>query len=167
MDRDGARALEEPPDESDTRSARERATESVTERVFADMSSMVARTSMPEIGMPSEIAPVSTEQEREEDNSASQPGEIRPAKMAPHPPNRTSNIGDRLFDWITTGFAGLIIGIVLLMLAVLFVQGRTTITKFGLGFFTSTTWDSTHDKYGAATSILGSVYTSLLALLLA
>lgn len=86
---------------------------------------------------------------------------------SPHPRARTTGVGDRLFGWVTAGFASAILAILGIMLAVLLIQSRETMTKFGLGFLTSSTWNVDKDVYGAATSILGTVYTSVLALLLA
>lgn len=88
-------------------------------------------------------------------------------KRAPHALSRTSNPGDRIFNLITAAFAALILVIVVAMLAILIAQGRASIARFGLGFLTSSRWDTIHDVYGAAPAILGTVYTSLLALLIA
>ncbi len=85
----------------------------------------------------------------------------------PHARSGIVDWGDRAFTWITGGFATLIIAIVGIMIAVLAYQGRDSITRFGPGFLTSSSWDATRDIYGAAPSILGTVYTSLLALALA
>jgi phosphate transport system permease protein len=92
---------------------------------------------------------------------------IREPKRQPHPPARSSNVGDRIFHVVTTGFASAIIATLLLMVGVLAVQGRLSITTFGAGFFTSSTWDPIRGLFGAEPAILGTVYTSLLALLIA
>jgi phosphate transport system permease protein len=94
-------------------------------------------------------------------------GEVRACKREPHPAPRTFNIGDRIFGAVTAGFAGLILVILGAILLVLGWQARDSITKFGLGFVTSTTWNVNLDAYGAAPAILGTIYTSLLALALA
>lgn len=86
---------------------------------------------------------------------------------APHAPARVRNVGDRIFTAVTTGFAGLILGVLLLMVFILVYQGWPTITKFGFSFLTSTTWDATRDVYGAEPAIVGTLYTSLIALVLA
>lgn len=80
---------------------------------------------------------------------------------------RTFNLGDRVFGWLTAGVAGATLMILGLMLTVLVMQSRDSIAKFGLGFLTSPAWNVDRDSYGAATSILGTVYTSVLALMLA
>jgi phosphate transport system permease protein len=91
-------------------------------------------------------------------------GEIRGAKREPHPPAGTFNAGDRIFRVVTASFAGLILVFLATILLVLGWQARSTITKFGLGFLYGQTWDVNRDIYGAAPAILGTVYTSLLAL---
>jgi phosphate transport system permease protein len=40
-------------------------------------------------------------------------------------------------------------------------------STFGLGFLTGTTWDATHDVYGAGTLLYGTAVTSVMALLIA
>lgn len=120
-------------------------------------------------GAMSARTPVRLESEVVERRSqlVSVPAGPREPKRAPHAELVSSNLGDRVFNAITAGFAGLIIVLVVMMIGVLVVQARTSIVQFGPSFLTSTTWDSVKDVYGAAPSILGTVYTSLLALLLA
>ncbi len=91
----------------------------------------------------------------------------RAPRREPHTLTRTTNLGDQIFNWVTAGFAGLIIAVLLLIVAVLAWQSRLTITRFGLSFISSSTWDTIHEIYGGAPSILGTVYSSILALLLA
>ena len=79
----------------------------------------------------------------------------------------TANVGDHIFNWVTAAFAGLVIVVLVGMLAILFVQSRTTITQYGLSFLTSSTWNPVANEFGGAASILGTVYTSLLAILIA
>lgn len=80
---------------------------------------------------------------------------------------QTFNTGDRVFRWVTTAFAGLVLAIIAAMVAVLAWQSRISIQRFGPSFLYSSTWDPIHNKFGAAPAILGTVYTSLLALLIA
>ncbi|MBV9280650.1 MAG: phosphate ABC transporter permease subunit PstC [Chloroflexi bacterium] len=88
-------------------------------------------------------------------------------RREPHPPAQTPNTGDRVFNWVTAGFAGLIIAILALIIVVLTWQSRLTITHFGLSFLYNSTWNTVTNEFGGEPSILGTVYTSLLALLLA
>lgn len=92
---------------------------------------------------------------------------VQTPKRQPHPEVRTSNLGDRVFRIVTTGFAGIIIAALLVMVGVLFVGARLSITTFGVSFFTSSTWDPIRNLFGAESAILGTLYTSLLALLMA
>lgn len=166
MEADRVQAPNEMPEETDGAAARDQSVGHVADRIFAGLTPIVAQT------------PTSVDAVRTTDGSSLAGRELEPepvsyvdvardARVAPRPPAGHFNLGDRLFGWLTAGFAGLITGILLVMLAVLVVQSRTTITRFGFGFLTSSTWDATRDNYGAATSILGTVYTSLLALLIA
>jgi phosphate transport system permease protein len=68
---------------------------------------------------------------------------------------------------VTAGFAGLIIAVLLLIVVELTWQSRLSIARFGLSFITSSTWNTITNNFGGAPSILGTVYSSLLALLLA
>lgn len=86
---------------------------------------------------------------------------------AAHAPARVHNVGDRIYFGITTGFAALILAILAGMLAVLLYESWASITHFGWTFIRNSTWDPIHNIYGAEPAILGTVYSSLLALLLA
>ncbi|GAC1443958.1 MAG: phosphate ABC transporter permease subunit PstC [Chloroflexota bacterium] len=93
--------------------------------------------------------------------------DMREPKRIPHPIAPTYNVGDRIFGLVTTAFACLIVLILLVMLAMLAIQSRESMSRFGVGFLTSTTWDSIQSNFGAASAILGTVYTSVLALAVA
>jgi phosphate transport system permease protein len=49
----------------------------------------------------------------------------------------------------------------------LFIPALPAITKFGLGFFTSQTWDPVRIQFGALPAIFGTLVTSAIALLIA
>jgi phosphate transport system permease protein len=125
----------------------------------------VARSSAPITLAGTPPAPVTVE--GEEGAVALEPPGVRPARREPHPPTPTYNLGDRIFNWLTAGFAGLILVIIATMVATLAIQSRVAIRAFGLQFFYTSTWDPIHNVFGAAPAILGTVYTSLLALLFA
>ncbi|HZS93810.1 MAG TPA: phosphate ABC transporter permease subunit PstC [Chloroflexota bacterium] len=80
---------------------------------------------------------------------------------------RTSGAGDRVFAAIEFAFAGLILVIMAVMVVTLVVQAWPSITQFGLGFLTSSTWDPIRNIYGAEPAILGTIYSSAIALVLA
>lgn len=98
---------------------------------------------------------------------ASRPATSQVATSPPHAPARVHNLGDRVYFAITGGFAALILVILAGMLAVLLWQSRTSISRFGWTFLRNSTWDPIHNVYGAEPALLGTIYSSLLALLLA
>src|SRR5438477_5368225 len=75
--------------------------------------------------------------------------------------------GDRTFRVIAYGAAGLIMLIAVLFVIALVVPALPAITQFGLGFFTSRTWDPVRNQFGALTPIYGTLVTSAIALLIA
>ncbi len=81
--------------------------------------------------------------------------------------NRYARVGDRVFGaalWICAA------SIPLLLLAIVLELAATAwpaITRFGWRFLLSTTWDPVADVYGALPMIVGTVISSVLALLIA
>lgn len=100
-------------------------------------------------------------------SSEARPATSKEALRPAHAPARVHNIGDRVYFGITAGFAAMILAILVGMLAVLLYESWTSITHFGWVFIRNSTWDPIHNVYGAAPAILGTIYSSLLALLLA
>lgn len=88
-------------------------------------------------------------------------------QRAPRPVTIPQNVGDRVFSALTTGFAALVLAALALMLGILLYQGWPSIRTNGWSFVTGTTWAPAQNIYGAAPSILGTLYTSALALVLA
>jgi phosphate transport system permease protein len=80
---------------------------------------------------------------------------------------RRSSLPDRFFGWAATGAALLTLGLLLAILASLVVGAWPAISKYGLGFLTSTTWDPVKDEYGGLVMIYGTLATSFIALLIA
>jgi len=78
-----------------------------------------------------------------------------------------SSNGDRVYRWVTTGFALFIPILLLLIAAEVFVAGWPALSKFGIGFFTGTEWDPVNGRFGAAPALFGTIVSSLLALILA
>lgn len=85
----------------------------------------------------------------------------------PHPVSIPKNAGDRVFSALTVGFAAMVLAALALMLGILLYQGWLSIHTNGFSFITGTTWAPAENLYGAAPSILGTLYTSALALVLA
>ncbi len=101
------------------------------------------------------------------DQLADQSAIGRAAARTPHPPARASNIGDRIFGIVTTGFAALIMAALFAMVAILFYNAKDSIGTFGFSFVTTSTWDPVRNIFGGFPAILGTLYSSFLALLLA
>ena len=78
-----------------------------------------------------------------------------------------SAIGDRLYRWITTGFALVIPALLVLIAVEVFVAGWPALHKFGLSFLTSSEWDAVNGKFGAAPAIFGTLVSSTIALIIA
>ncbi len=89
------------------------------------------------------------------------------ASREPHELKRSLNWGDRIFGLLTGAFAVLVISVAVLILVVLLVQSRSSITQFGFGFLTSSDWNVVTNQYGAWPAIVGTIYVSFLALILA
>jgi phosphate transport system permease protein len=81
-------------------------------------------------------------------------------------PSRTAARGDLGFRLGTGTFAVLVCLIVVGIGVVLANQSWLSIAKFGLGFWRGTTWDPVAGEFGAFPFIWGTLYSSLLALLI-
>ena len=76
---------------------------------------------------------------------------------------------DYMKDWLFRSFAYLCaLSIILLLAYILFeigAQALPAMQKHGLGFITSTTWDTNKEVFGVLPEIWGTLYSSLLALI--
>lgn len=82
------------------------------------------------------------------------------------PPSTFDVFLDRSFRGLTIAFAWLT---VLLVLYILWQVGGSAIPamqKYGLSFITSTTWDANREQFGVLPEIWGTLYSSILALIL-
>jgi phosphate transport system permease protein len=79
---------------------------------------------------------------------------------------RTS-AGDTSFRLGTSAFALVLIGIVVAIGVVLWVQSRPSLAAFGFKFWRTETWDPVAGEFGALPFIWGTFYSSILALALA
>ena len=88
------------------------------------------------------------------------------AERVSRPPSRWDYVADRGFRLLAQAGAGLIQ--VLLGLILWEIGGKATvgIRDFGLGFVTSTTWDVGRQQFGILPHIWGTLYSSLLALII-
>lgn len=85
----------------------------------------------------------------------------------PPNPRRQGPLPDRVFGWLAKGAALLTLSLLIAILASLVYGAWPAITKYGLGFLTSSTWDPVKDEYGGLVMIYGTVATSFIALLIA
>ena len=74
--------------------------------------------------------------------------------------------GDLGFRLLTGGFAVLVIVIVIGIGFELWRQSQLSIQKFGFGFWVTRTWDPVSGDFGALPFIWGTLYSSILALLI-
>ena len=80
---------------------------------------------------------------------------------------RRSPLGDRLFSWAAQGAAWLTLALLFGILLSLVIGAWPAISKYGLGFLTSTTWDPVKEEYGGLVMIYGTLATSFIARLIA
>jgi phosphate transport system permease protein len=87
----------------------------------------------------------------------------------PPPQNtvRRSPWADHLFGWAAKGAAWLTLLLLVGILLSLVAGAWPAISKYGLGFLTSTTWDPVKNEYGGLVMIYGTLATSLIALVIA
>ena len=74
---------------------------------------------------------------------------------------------DRLFAWVTFGFAAFVLFAMAAMLAALLIEAWPALREFGVGFLFGTTWSPADDVYGAVIAIYGTIVSSAIALLIA
>jgi phosphate transport system permease protein len=74
---------------------------------------------------------------------------------------------DRLFEALCLAAAMVLMAAMAGLLAALLWGGWPALARFGPAFFTSAVWDPAHDVYGAAGPLLGTLATSVIAMMLA
>ena len=89
-----------------------------------------------------------------------------PVPMAARPASKGAWF-DPIFQFACLGAATLLLAALGGIVVALTIGGWPALHKFGLGFFTSTTWNPVTEVYGAAGPIVGTLITSFLALILA
>lgn len=75
--------------------------------------------------------------------------------------------GDRVFRGLLTVAAVIIPVLLALLIWQLWGEAHPAVSRFGLGFVTTSTWDPVAEKFGALPLIFGTVVSSLIALLIA
>ena len=82
------------------------------------------------------------------------------------PPSRGELTADSIFRGIAYACAALIVVLVALILWELGKEAMPAITKYGLSFWYGTTWDVNKETFGVLPEIWGTLYSSMLALVL-
>jgi phosphate transport system permease protein len=82
------------------------------------------------------------------------------------PPSGFDVYADRLFRGLTLVFAALTVVLVLYLLAEVGGNAAPAIQKYGASFTASTTWDVNKGRFGVLPEIWGTLYSSVLALLM-
>jgi phosphate transport system permease protein len=80
---------------------------------------------------------------------------------------RWTQHGDLLFWIVSVGFAVVVAGLLVAIIAVTWDGSAAARHSFGFGFLTSTDWNPVKEQYGALPAIYGTVVSSMIALMLA
>jgi phosphate transport system permease protein len=91
---------------------------------------------------------------------------VSPEELKPRTVTRGGR-GDLGFRLSTGAFAVLVVAIVVGIGVVLTTESWLSIKRFGFGFWTTSTWDPVVGDFGALPVIWGTLYSSILALLIA
>ena len=96
---------------------------------------------------------------------------VEGARASVNPPPvkrpRTGAATDRLFGLAAQGAALLTLSMLIGILLSLLAGAWPAISKFGLGFLTSSVWDPVRNEYGGLVMIYGTLATSIIALVIA
>ncbi len=95
------------------------------------------------------------------------PDMIPPARMKNQTSGRHRRLGDRIFSNLTLVFALVIVGILLGLVIVLNIDAAPAISKFGLSFLSSTSWDPVKESFGALPAIYGTLLSSAIGVIIA
>ncbi len=82
-------------------------------------------------------------------------------------PRSTGSRGDALFRGLTVAAAFLVVLLTAGILLELVRHSRLAMAKFGIGFLWSDAWNPVTDRFGAASSIYGTLVTTVIALVIA
>jgi phosphate transport system permease protein len=76
-------------------------------------------------------------------------------------------MADRVFSWLAKSAAIVTLALLAGILVSLIMGAWPAISKYGLSFLTSTTWDPVKEEYGGLVMIYGTLATSIIALVIA
>jgi len=96
---------------------------------------------------------------------STQPAQLSAARMAAV--MRRQRWQDFFFHKLTLGFAALVLVVLLGIIVSLFLRAIPAMQEFGFAFITTVEWDPVNDKYGGLIAIVGTLVTSVIALLIA
>ena len=82
------------------------------------------------------------------------------------PPTGLQRTGDSVFRGLCYSFAWLSVLVVVLIVLRIVFAAAPAVREYGLGFLTSRTWDPNKDQFGILPEIWGTMFTSLLALVI-
>jgi phosphate transport system permease protein len=82
------------------------------------------------------------------------------------PPSGLQLLVDRSFRGLCQVFAWLTVIMIVFIVVRIFMTGFPAMRQYGLGFLTGTTWDPNQGKFGILPEIWGTLYSSILALIL-
>ncbi len=80
---------------------------------------------------------------------------------------RRQRIQDFIFHKLTFSFAALVLIVLVGIIASLIMSAWPAIKEYGISFITTVEWDPVNEKFGGAIAIVGTLLTSLIALLIA
>ncbi len=84
-----------------------------------------------------------------------------------HHTMRSQRIQDFVFHKVTMLFAASVLLVLLGIIVSLIINATPAFREFGWAFITTVEWDPVNDKYGALIAIVGTLATSIIALLIA
>jgi phosphate transport system permease protein len=82
------------------------------------------------------------------------------------PPTRSQEVINIAFRWLCNGFAWLFILLIAFIVLRIATSAVPALRHQGLGFLAGTTWDPNQEQYGILPEIWGTLYSSLLALVM-
>lgn len=77
-----------------------------------------------------------------------------------------SPLGDRAFEWASRIAAWIVLLLLAGIMLSMVIGGWPAFREFGLEFLTSSVWDTQSDRYGAWPAILGTLTTSIIAMVI-
>jgi len=80
---------------------------------------------------------------------------------------RSGPVADRIFGWLAKSAALFTLGMLIAILMSLIISAWPAISKYGLGFLISSTWDPVKEEFGGLVMIYGTLMTSVIALIIA